>query len=119
MQIRKILGLFSVVLSIAGCGSGSLAHDACELHFECEPDQQEFKNVDECVTEVKQQLRQARESECGEAKRALIECSVEHGSASCLDHTSNVCDSPFVCTYPAISDWPCADEEWAVYDHCD
>lgn len=114
----KKLRFFTIGLSIAGCGPGGLARDACELHFECEPDQEEFEDVDECVEEVKRQLRQARGSECGEAKRAFIECSVEHGSASCQDHTSNVCDSPFVCTSPGISDWPCADQEWAVYDHC-
>lgn len=117
--VRRALELFSAGLSIAGCGPGDLARDACELHFECEPEQEEFEDMDECVKELKKQLRQAHKSECGEAQRALIECSVEHGSASCQDHTGSVCDSPFVCTAPSIDEWPCADEEWDVYGVCD
>jgi hypothetical protein len=88
-----------VALPLSGCKEDGLYRQACELYWECYPeDFADFfgeGNIDYCVDDMegRADLHQQHGSDCMEAWHALLECEIDVG---CYDVSGpNPCESEY------------------------
>ncbi len=127
MNTLTPLAAFALLVATSSCKRSEqndqleLAEDACALLFECAPlaADAQFDDEEDCIDDLAEDLFDNKDSRCGKARNALVECAVDVYSQECQEDFSVLCrEHVLVCASPSTNDWACTDEENEVYLRC-